>query len=82
MKYTLKDTAGEKNDKGEFPQGSFIVHVRAPFLAVQSGEVGVGQTKRIDLANIYNNAFTFEGVNNDIALLSMQRIRRCRKRTF
>lgn len=63
----FEDTAGEKNDKGEFPQGSFIVHVRAPFLAVQSGEVGVGQTKRIDLANIYNNAFTFEGVNNDIA---------------
>ena len=63
----FEDTAGEKNDKGEFPQGSFIVHVRAPFLAIQSGEVGVGQTKRIDLANIYNNAFTFEGVNNDIA---------------
>lgn len=63
----FEDTAGEKNDKGEFPQGSFIVHVRAPFLAVQSGEVGVGQTKRIDLANIYNNAFTFQGVNNDIA---------------
>lgn len=63
----FEDTAGEKNDKGEFPQGSFIVHVRAPLLAVQSGEVGVGQTKRIDLANIYNNAFTFEGVNNDIA---------------
>ena len=69
----FEDTAGEKNDKGEFPQGSFIVHVRAPFLAVQSGEVGVGQTKRIDLANIYNNAFTFEGVNNDIATVEYAR---------
>jgi len=69
----FEDTAGEKNDKGEFPQGSFIVHVRAPFLAVQSGEVGVGQTKRIDLANIYNNAFTFEGVNNDIATVDYAR---------
>ena len=63
----FEDTAGENDKKKGFPKGSFIVHVRAPFLAVQSGEVGVGQTKRIDLANIYNNAFTFEGVNNDIA---------------
>ena len=69
----FEDTAGEKNDKGEFPQGSFIVHVRAPFLAVQSGEVGVGQNKRIDLTNIYNNAFTFEGVNNDIATVEYAR---------
>ena len=69
----FEDTAGEKNDKGEFPQGSFIVHVRAPFLAVQSGEVGVGQTKRIDLANIYNNVFTFQGVNNDIATVEYAR---------
>ena len=63
----FEDTAGENDKKKGFPKGSFIVHVRAPFLAIQSGEVGVGQTKRIDLINIYNNAFTFEGVNNDIA---------------
>lgn len=68
----FEDTAGKKDDKG-FPKGSFIVHVRAPFLAVQSGEVGVGQNKRIDLTNIYNNAFTFEGVNNDIATIEYAR---------
>lgn len=69
----FEDTAGENDKKKGFPKGSFIVHVRAPFLAVQSGEVGVGQTKRIDLANIYNNAFTFEGVNNDIATVEYAR---------
>lgn len=69
----FEDTAGENDKKKGFPKGSFIVHVRAPFLAIQSGEVGVGQTKRIDLINIYNNAFTFEGVNNDIATVEYAR---------
>ncbi|SQA78615.1 Uncharacterised protein [Capnocytophaga ochracea] len=69
----FEDTAGENDKKKGFPKGSFIVHVRAPFLAVQSGEVGVGQNKRIDLTNIYNNAFTFEGVNNDIASVEYAR---------
>lgn len=69
----FEDTAGENDKKKGFPKGSFIVHVRAPFLAIQSGEVGVGQTKRIDLINIYNNAFTFEGVNNDVATVEYAR---------
>ena len=67
----FEDTAGEKNDKGEFPQGSFIVHVRAPFTAaIQNVEIGIGgKPRRIDLNNIYNNSFTIGTYDSSIATI-------------
>ena len=67
----FEDTAGEKNDKDKFPQGSFIVHVRAPFTAaIQNVEIGIGgKPRRIDLNNIYNNSFTIGTYDSSIATI-------------